>query len=223
MPPTIIGIGHKARQGKDTFAQAIIAHYGHSVNVQRFAFADALKSEVNHFLAMFGGNWEHLFDATRDVWGTDRPHYVEFDPRAPMDDPLCPYGKQRTFLQWWGELRREQDPLFWVRRVASKIEKVGCEYAVITDMRFRNEHDWVQAQHGVTIRVERIGAPPIANSGHASETDLDGVAMDYQVRSTSLDEATASAVSIFRKILEGQHANRNRAHHHGVSTATEQS
>lgn len=201
MNPTIVGIGHKARQGKDTFARAIIAHYGHNINVQRFAFADALKAEVNRLVETFGSSWANLLEATQPVWGTRRPHYVEFDAHAPMDDPACPHGKQRTFLQWWGELRRAQDPLHWVRKVASEIAQSGCDYALITDMRFRNEFEWVRERNGVTIRVERVGAPPIVNSGHASETDLDGVVMDYQVRSVSLDEAMNSAVQTFRDVL----------------------
>lgn len=67
MTQIILGIGHKARHGKDTFARAIEDYYGNlnaaalkhghgkPVVVQRLAFADALRKEANEWLATSEG------------------------------------------------------------------------------------------------------------------------------------------------------------------------
>jgi hypothetical protein len=52
LPATlIIGLGHKARNGKDAVADYIMRAFGRSQNIRRYAFADALKA---HCRVAFG-------------------------------------------------------------------------------------------------------------------------------------------------------------------------
>jgi hypothetical protein len=97
------------------------------------------------------------------------PDWVQFDPNAPMDDVDCPLGKHRELLQWWGgEYRRSADPLYWVNKLAKRIEDEKPEIALVSDVRYLNEFSWIQ-EHGDCIRVDRPGLP---SGTHSSETEL---------------------------------------------------
>jgi len=143
-------------------------------DIRRYAFADALKREVNDAARKAGGMLNLLTLSSRrfalcDGYYMDFPDWVYYDAEAPMDDPLCPYGKQRTLLQWWGaEYRRAQDPDYWVRQLAFTIELEKPQIALISDLRFENEMKFVK-QYGEAIRVDRDSLPPAT---HISETAL---------------------------------------------------
>jgi hypothetical protein len=91
------------------------------------------------------------------------------DPNPPMDDPYCPLGKQRVFLQWYGtEFRRSVNQDYWVNQVAEQIKEDQPDVALISDLRFMNEMQWVQ-RFGECVRIDRPGVP---HSAHESEKAL---------------------------------------------------
>jgi hypothetical protein len=180
----VIGFGHRARSGKDTAAAMIIKDRGivpkkpwlhPAFDVRAYSFARALKEEVTA-AALNAGGMENLWNPEMEFYQENGnfitlPPWVTFDPNAPMDDPLCPLGKQRTLLQWWGtEFRRMVNPEYWVRRLADIIAKEKPQVALVTDMRFPNEKVWVE-KHGASVKVERPGLEPLAVA-HASELAL---------------------------------------------------
>lgn len=220
----IFGFGYRARSGKDTAVAEIIKQRGlrwlhrpeeccvcentvDRYDIRRYAFADALKREANEAAVAAGGMQEFLtLPNKRFVMGKgyykDFPDWVQYDPDALMDDPLCPLGKQRTLLQWWGtEFRRNMDEDYWVRQLAHTIELEKPQFALITDMRFPNEMEFVK-QYGETVRVDRAGLPP---STHASETALaDTSDEDWSVileNNGSLQEFLVGAVTAFDELL----------------------
>jgi len=97
-----------------------------------------------------------------------------------MTDPLCPYGKQRTLLQWWGtEFRRAQDPDYWVKKTMARISEENPEVALISDLRFPNEVEGIRAAGGYVVRVDRVGYVSDVPE-HVSEKALDGMSeMDW--------------------------------------------
>jgi hypothetical protein len=102
------------------------------------------------------------------------PSWVQLDADVDMTDPLCPYGKWRTLLQWWGgEYRRSQDRKYWVKRLAERIQTDAPEVALISDMRYPNEAQWVKEVGGFIVRVRRLGFTPV--NEHISETAFDGM------------------------------------------------
>jgi hypothetical protein len=155
----VIGIGHKARHGKDTFARALIE--ARPDLVQRFAFADALKAlaRVRH--------------------GMTR-----------KDAPL---------LQRLGLEAREHDVEVWLRAVYWAIEDARPAIAVITDVRFENEAEFVRGMGGTLVRVSRVsedGVPyvdPSRPATHVSETALDGYTDWHHVIVASSPESGARA------------------------------
>lgn len=185
----IFGYGHRARSGKDTVAAMIhrerskspLVFNGYDIRV--YSFAAELKREVNEN-AMKSGGMIKLFDAgLYDENGgylqengnfLPLPAWVQYDPNPPMDDPHCPYGKQRLLLQWWGtEFRRNVNPNYWVQRVAKRIAEEKPEIALITDVRFPNEVFFCQ-KYGEAIKVDRPGLPSLHGAAgvHASELAL---------------------------------------------------
>jgi phosphomevalonate kinase len=88
---------------------------------KRRGFADALKQEVAERAALTVEEIEQ----NKDQW---RPELIR-----------------------WGQYRREQDPLYWVKRVLAEPDNL-----VIPDLRFPNEMDTLRAEGALFIRVEAI-------------------------------------------------------------------
>lgn len=105
-------------------------------------------------------------------------------------------GKDRSLLQRVGAAMRGIDDLVWVRYALK--QNTADERIVISDVRYKNEADYIQAHGGRLIRLEcseeeRVkryeaiydGAPPREEIDHVSETDLDSFGKwDYCVHTT---------------------------------------
>jgi hypothetical protein len=184
----IIGFGHKARHGKDEAVRAILGRDPETfqadsafVDARKYSFADALKREVNDAVQKYGSMQNLFYELA--PYGDDEPtipDWVTYDPNPDMTDPLCPYGKQRTLLQWWGtEYRRAQDPDYWVKKTMAKISEDHPEVALISDLRFPNEVEGIRNAGGYVVRVDRIGFKSDVPE-HVSERALDGMSeMDW--------------------------------------------
>jgi hypothetical protein len=209
----IIALGYKARHGKDEAVKSIVAARSGKYDVRRYAFADVLKEEVNAAAQAAGGMLE-LFKqgGVTEGEGLDKnfepfPSWVIYDTDADMTDPLCPLGKQRTLLQWWGtEYRRDQDSYYWVKLLQKKLEEEKPTVALISDLRFPNEVSWVNANKGYVVRVDRIGYKPSV-LGHQSEEQLNWMADEdwhyiLQVADGDIEELKRDAVVIFDHVIE---------------------
>ena len=180
----VFGFGHRMRCGKDEACRTILRERSGEYSIKQFSFAKALKQEVTR-MAEGSGGMQNLFSdglrypdagyARADGNIVQLPDWVQYDPAAPMDDPECPLGKQRTFLQFWGVLRREESVDYWVDQVAKAIAKDKPEIALISDLRFDNEMRFVK-HYGEAIRVDR---PSVRTAdAHISEEALAGVPKD---------------------------------------------
>ncbi len=201
----ILGLGNKARHGKDSFASAINGHFAtlHAtagkhglanykpVVIQHLAFADALYREVNQWLTTDSGKrWASgenrvTFNAQVNPL-VPIPDWVQPDPKAEVS-ARAPFGKHPKLLQWWGtEYRRTQDPEYWTRQWKVAINP-KANIVLTTDMRFLNEAWTVKSVGGFTVQVNRKNADgtmfvdPTRPANHVSETQLDGYNFDYQM------------------------------------------
>lgn len=199
------------RHGKDTAAAAIKEARGGHYDILILPFAAALKTEVNEN-AMRAGGMLKLFDDGLRIPGAGYvqenenflalPDWVQYDWNAPMDDPLCPYGKQRTLLQWWGtEFRRNANVQYWVDKHKEEVERVRPEVVLVTDVRFFNEVAYVK-EYGDAIRVFNPRIAVLGNS-HSSEEQLANYeGWDATITNDgSLDDLKQKAVDTFDMLM----------------------
>lgn len=233
----IFGFGHRARSGKDTAVAEIVKQRGTKAvahlpleerialgrstgtipgmyDVRAYSFARALKEEVTAS-ALGAGGMKNLFNPEMEYYREDGafvklPEWVQYEEDAPMDDPLCPLGKQRTLLQWWGtEYRRSVNTDYWVQRLALIISKENPEIALISDMRFPNEKAFVET-YGDSIRVDRPNLPPLSGAAgvHPSELALANVP-DYEwslilKNDSTLEDFQKKVVRVFDNLMESR-------------------
>ena len=182
----LIGLGHKARQGKDLAAESIkhyydaknaaslmhVASWKGSVRVGVSKYATALYQEVNEWLKQtedFGKVLGMKYyvtgpkvQSTAD-WVTgnlilELPEWVQPEPNA-VKSELAPYGKHPKLLQWWGtEFRRQYfGQDYWIKKLFATIPG-NLHIALISDMRFLDEAAVVKERGGYTVNVQRLNA-----------------------------------------------------------------
>ncbi len=143
--PRLIGLTGKAGSGKDACG-ALLRMLGY----KRYGFADEVRNEIensfkdNYSIPLFP---DHIL-ADWLVCACE-PEGVMW--RKPM------LSQARNLAQWWGtSLRRTQDPEYWIKKMESKLERETSP-VVITDIRFKNEQDFLERHSGVLWLIERPG------------------------------------------------------------------
>ena len=191
----LIGLGAKARQGKDTVAHAMIAEALEYpvITAEVFSFAKELKLYCR-------AHHEELF-----------AQYCMVKGRAvavPKDDPIYGYT---DILQWYGtEVVRKQDPDHWIKEVDRHIQAHGPDVAIIADVRFPNEAEYVHERGGKLVEVIRYNADesrfldPNRDPKHPSETALDSyLGWDYilTAKSGEVGKLEAKARHLINNLL----------------------
>ena len=186
----IIGLGHKARQGKDTAATELATLFPPELDVRRVAFADALRAEVGEAIRRAGG--AAALVGALQAFG-NAPDWLRAEPAG---------QKQRTLLQWWGtDLRRSADPDYWVRRFSGRLDASYADVSIVTDLRFPNEADFIRSQGGVLVKVTRTTPPDVNVPEHESERALDGYThWDYHLEAATVDELQAKVRELYAEI-----------------------
>lgn len=192
----LIGFGHKARQGKNTAALAVLNVTPLDSHARLYSYADALRAEAKRAIVSAGGlealiKRGFVFDGALGLTHVRLPAWVKVES-----------GKPRTFLQWWGtDYRRAQDPDYWVKRLQETLDRDNPEVALITDVRFTNEADTIHKMGGYVVKVERTTKPDVIVPAHPSEQDLDGyTGWDFHIRAASIRDCHLQAAAIYHKI-----------------------
>ena len=165
----IIGLSGYARSGKDEVANILVKNFG----FKRVAFADPIRSFlscVNPILA----NGKRVNEMVREFgWGITKAQ-----------------DETRRLLQEVGVIGREMfGEDIWVK-TAFKDINLYTENVVVSDVRFKNEANFVMQDQGRLWRVIREGVGPVNN--HISETDLDGAYFNaYIPNNGTLEELEA--------------------------------
>ena len=136
-------------------------------NLQRVAFADELKIEVAQRYGVT------VNDDMKDIKIID---YANDECKSARD-----------LYNEWGQMRRRQNPNYWIQMVVSQVRAHG-DY-MITDWRFPNEQEYLAARYTdiITIRVFRSDVP-IPAASIVSEHGLDNWCTEYLIVPESLCE-----------------------------------
>ncbi|MBB3192079.1 deoxynucleotide monophosphate kinase [Halomonas cerina] len=180
----LIGLAGPARCGKSTAQRIIADRYG----LARLNFADPLKDALG---AMLDLDDRHLNGELKE-------------------EPLAWLGKSpRELMQTlgteWGRDQVAQD--FWVRvaqqRLAQLEDIEGDAYqgAVISDVRFPQEAEWLRAHGGTLIHLYRPGTEPVRS--HRSEAGIPLARQDRVVTNGGdLDELNARLTLTIDEIID---------------------
>lgn len=178
----IIGLGYKARSGKDTVADYLRVHFG----FKHVAFADALKDACR---AIFHLNEHQLYGDQKDV----EDAYWKDTPRNIL---------QRVGTEC---LRRGYDTEVWVKSLGHLITRDLSSNWVISDVRFPNEALAVKGWGGVVVLVDRPNAPEIKTNQHASETSMESWgSWDYLLRNHGDLPELCAKVELMMKDLQAR-------------------
>lgn len=173
-PKLYVGICGHAGSGKDTLAVMLADHLHllqHKVLTR--ALADPMK-EICQRVYRF---------TDEQLWGPSEKR-AEAHPtlRQPDGSPLTPRVALQLLGTEWGRRCCEDT---WVRLLVEETREQGTyDVVIITDVRFRNEADYLRRYDGRIVRINRpgaTGAVPGGVVGHVSELEQDTVAGDYGV------------------------------------------
>jgi hypothetical protein len=158
--------------------------------VKLYSFADSLKDLCQYLFGLteeqcFGTNTQKN-SPTKLVW-KDMPglptkktkdFLINLGFDLPEDWSIDNYMTARHVLQYVGtEIFRKIYSNVWVDATIKNIKNDKPELAIITDCRFPNEVEGIQAEEGVVVRFTR--APFTDQDEHASETMLDKDVFDW--------------------------------------------
>jgi len=185
MEPRLIGLSGKKLSGKDTVYQ-LAAGLLDDWNVGRIAFADAVKHEVSKITGYrvdFIEENKKLFRPLLQVWGTD--------------------------------FRRQFNGVnYWIEKMSEAIEDAGKHYDLlfITDIRFRNEADYVKEQGGKLVRIERRtqsyeNIQDAVHDDHSSEIAMNDYSeYDYVLNNDGTESDLTEAISSMLETLKIKNA-----------------
>lgn len=191
MPQQIIGISGKRGAGKDLLA-TFLASYGYV----KCPFAGSLKERVR---MEFGLTKEHTdgilkeessqyIKIKRDILSKEYPKYEHWTPREIMIA--------------YGQFFRQFDKDWWIKKMFSDSQEF--EKIVIPDVRFKNEADYIRAQGGIVVRLNRMKSLNIYGPNELtdiSETELDDYPFDlvlneeYNLYPTDLEDFAAKIIT----------------------------
>jgi len=95
---------------------------------------------------------------------------------------ICGFPKEKDpkFLQWVGtEWARSKDPNVWINKTFENID--WSNNCFISDLRFKNEMDYLSKNGFITIKIIRDDRPIDRNPLHQSENDLNSADWDYTI------------------------------------------
>lgn len=167
MAPLIIGIGNRARAGKDQFAEylrlAIREQVVCCVSVNHFA--DPLKEAMRK---TFGLQWCNLY-GTEEQRQSDVPKWV---------GKVLQVKTHREAMQVYGCTMRDNFPGIWREATLRDPGLAGMDVVILADMRFPDEFKAIKERGGYNIQISR---PDATVNGHSSEKHLDNADYDLHI------------------------------------------
>lgn len=162
----IIGLGNKARNGKDSLANFIKNKLGDKCHILHFA--DALYEEcrnlphyqnsINYLIVNYGGSYfiksgnNQYIKLTCNEISDKFDEWVRLNTKGEYGHYLGMEEKDPLLLQWWGtDFRRKHfGDNYWTKKIEDRIisaysnsELNNDSIILIPDTRFKNEYDMI--------------------------------------------------------------------------------
>ena len=185
----LIGIGSKARQGKDIVASV----WKEAIpELKKYSFAEEIKLYCRDHHDQLLPEWQ-------------RHHQTKHMPFF-KEDSIYNYP---AILQWYGKWAQDKDENVWIRKVAEKLAADSPPIAAITDVRYILEAQFVRANGGFMVEVLRKNPAgsryidPTRDPFHPTETGLDDYTFDYTItaRSGDLVSLKTKALGVLKNIV----------------------
>lgn len=181
----ILAFGNKARHGKDTAGEAIVKYYE---DQRELCLRHRLRTLPP--MAKIFKFADALYQECREQHGM-----TEKDP---------------ALLQKVGDGNRQKyGDRYWIDKLAESIKKFGG-YAIITDVRYINEANWIKSQGGFVVNVTRLnpdGTPFVTNDrdpNFVSEIQLDNYNWDAYIKVREGDVALTAELAITTAVYFSQ-------------------
>jgi hypothetical protein len=180
----IVGLIGKKRAGKDSVASVLTEGFG----FVRYAFADPLKASL-----LATDPCVPLIGSRVTVRLSEMVERVGWEAAKE-------FAEVRRLLQAYGVAVREHvNPSVWLDATMCRVMDEERP-VVITDVRFPNEADAIEAAGGVLVRVHRPGLPD--DDRHVSETALDDRLCTWHIANEGgLPELRAAATDLAGRVL----------------------
>ena len=220
---TLLGLGYKARNGKDSVANFLnkklkdvqILHWADGVyeecrneNSEYPLILQEVKTESKVWYSLL----DNKYTGTRRVLSHKQVPYLHkiFNYRD-ITEYWKMDGKDPEILQFWGTNFRRKfcDINYWIDRTFKKINELpkSTKYIIIPDTRFINEVEAVHNHDGLYIKVIRTntdGSAYVANDrdpNHASEIELENYPADFTLTATNLIELEKEVDNFILKFI----------------------
>lgn len=194
----ILGISGKRGAGKDLLAN--ILHYR---GFRNYPFAGVLKDKVRQELQLTKEQTDGKLKESPTKFL--RRNYTNENGLEVAQSVWTP----REIMIEYGKFYRGFDPLFWVKKVFESLKVLpDTSLITISDVRFKNEADYIKEQGGKLIRLERDPKLNIYKTelNDPSETELDSYqGFDYIVPAENnqnpqdLERVADKITQIFKK------------------------
>jgi hypothetical protein len=190
----LIGLGNRARQGKDYVGKYMAEVITSPLDVRLYSFAKLLKEYCRDHHNELLPKWQLA-------------HQTQQTP-VHKNDPI--YGCS-AILQWWGsDVVRKATPNHWVDSLKEILEIDKPDIAIVTDVRFPNEAEFIKENGGVLVQVIRRNEDgtqyldPGRDPNHSSETALDeyeGWDFIISCKSGDLNGLRSKALGVMANII----------------------
>jgi hypothetical protein len=164
----LIGITGKKQNGKDTLGNYLVEKH----NYIKYAFADSLKKGCAEFFNFnddqLNGNKKEEIDEFWNITPRKILQFVGTDLFRNQIDNILPSIGENFWIKWVE------------KKIFDSIKLNPKNKFVITDVRFKNELDFIKNNNGIIIRVTR----DIINNNdeHISEQHIDFFDVDYDIK-----------------------------------------
>lgn len=216
----LIGISGKIKSGKDTVGEMLYNLGCIEYSIYKYSFADSLKKIVASIV-----DCDYNSLNNQEFKASHIPNFIKITKDGIITH-IVPNSKifykdifrtyevvtYREALQFFGDkFRSEYGQDFWIRMLKSDLMYEEPSFNIITDVRYKNEADFIKSNKGILIRVDRSEVQTPKNiSSHSSEMELDNYPnFDYIIENNgTLEELESKVQLIYKSIKNLNIANR---------------